>query len=106
MQAALESLEQYGSGERLRLSKIALAFDRLFSDIFGCQHREMSRPFSRHGETYRVCITCGARREFDEKTWNSSGRYYHKPARTCDLQDVDTSALRRIPATRLVNASH
>lgn len=106
MSAALETLEQYGNTDRVRVSKIALAFDRLFGDIFGCQHREMSRPFSRQGETYRVCITCGARRQFDEKTWNSSGRHYHKPARTCDLLDIDTSALRKIPATRLVNARH
>ncbi len=106
MQAVLESLEHYGNGERMRLSKIGRLLDRLFVEIFGCQHRQMSRPFSRHGETYRVCITCGGRRQFDEKTWNSSGSYYYKPARTCDLQDIDTSALRRIPATRLLNASH
>ena len=106
MQATLETLEHYSNDDQLRLSKIGTVLNRWFSEIFGCQHREMSRPFSRHGETYRVCITCGARRQFDDQTWNSSGRYYHKPARTCDLQDIDTTALRRIPATRLVNASH
>ena len=106
MQATFETLEQYSNGDRLRVSKIGTALGRLFSEIFGCQHHDMSRPFSRHGETYRVCITCGARRAFDGETWNSSGRYYHKPARTCDLLDIDTSALRRIPATRFGNAGH
>lgn len=100
MQATLESLEHYAEDDHLRLSKIGKFFERLFSDVFGCQHREMSRPFSRHGEAYRVCITCGARRQFDEKTWNSTGRYYHKPARTCELSDIDMTALRRVPATR------
>jgi hypothetical protein len=54
----------------------------------------MSRPFSRQGETYRVCINCGARRNFDGDTWNSSGPYYFKPARSADLQDVDMTSLR------------
>ena len=86
MSAALETLEQYGNTDRVRVSKIALAFDRLFGDIFGCQHREMSRPFSRQGETYRVCITCGARRQFDARKWNLQGPFYFKPARVADLR--------------------
>jgi hypothetical protein len=53
--------------------------------IFGCQHREMSRPFSRQGETYRVCLTCGARREFIESTWETRGPFYFASARTGDV---------------------
>ena len=94
MSAALGTLENYSYGERKRLSNVALAVGKRIGEIFGCRHREMSRPFSRHGESYRVCISCGARRRFDEKTWNSSGRYYYTPARTSDLQDVDMTALR------------
>ena len=52
--------------------------------IFGCQHKEMSRPFSRQGETYRVCITCGARRQFIESTWETSGPFYFADAQTTD----------------------
>ena len=96
MSAALGTLETYSQGERKRLSSVALAVGSWLSELFGCQHREMSRPFSRHGETYRVCISCGARRSFDEKTWNSSGSYYFKPARTSELQDIDKTALRCI----------
>jgi hypothetical protein len=94
MSAVLGTLETYSHGERKRLSSAAFAVGSWFSELFGCQHREMSRPFSRHGETYRVCISCGARRGFDEKTWNSSGSYYFKPARTSDLLDIDKTALR------------
>src|SRR5262249_12668120 len=45
--------------------------------IFGCQHKQMSRPFSRQGETYRVCLTCGARRQFIESTWETRGPFYY-----------------------------
>jgi hypothetical protein len=96
MSVALGRLERYSQGERKTLGNLTLALARWTGELFGCKHREMSRPFSRHGETYRVCISCGARRRFDEKTWNSSGGYYFKPARTSDLQDVDMSALRCI----------
>jgi hypothetical protein len=94
MSAALGTLERYSPGERTRLSNVLSAVFSRFAEKFGCQHREMSRPFSRHGESYRVCISCGARRQFDEKTWNSTGRYYYKPARVSELQDVDMTALR------------
>lgn len=36
----------------------------------------MSRPFSRQGETYRVCVTCGARRQFVESIWEMKGPFY------------------------------
>ena len=94
MSAVLGTLETYSHGGRERLASFTSAVGSWFGELFGCQHAEMSRPFSRHGETYRVCISCGARRSFDEKTWNSSGRYYFKPARTTDLQDIDKTALR------------
>jgi hypothetical protein len=94
MSAALETLEHYAHGDRVRRLKITLAFGRWLAEIFGCQHKHMSRPFSRQGESYRVCIDCGARRQFDEQTWNSAGPYYYKPARTSDLLDVNTSAIR------------
>lgn len=96
MAAVLETLDNYANGERIRGSKVTGAMGRWLTELFGCQHKEMSRPFSRQGETYRVCIACGARRTFDDKTWNSAGPYYFKPARSSDLQDIDTSALRVI----------
>lgn len=96
MSAVLGSLENYSHGAEKGLSSVTYAVAHWVSDFFGCQHKEMSRPFSRQGETYRACINCGARRTFDESTWNSSGRHYFKPARTSDLQDIDMTALRCI----------
>jgi len=96
MSAALGTLERYSPGERTRLSTALLGLFGRFAEKFGCQHRVMSRPFSRHGETYRVCINCGARRQFDQKTWTSSGRHYYKPARVSELLDVDMTALRSV----------
>ena len=96
MAAVLETLDLYGNRERIRRSNVAGALLNRLGAFFGCPHKEMSRPFSRQGETYRVCINCGARRSFDDKTWNSSGPYYFKPARSADLQDIDMTSLRCI----------
>ncbi|HLN99962.1 MAG TPA: hypothetical protein VK208_16005 [Pyrinomonadaceae bacterium] len=98
MSAVLESLEHYSTGAGKGLASVPFTIARWVGDAFGCKHREMSRPFSRQGEAYRVCINCGARRRFDAQTWNSSGRHYYKPARSSDLQDIDMTALRRLPA--------
>lgn len=86
MQAALETLETYSSGDRVRVSKITTALGGWLGELFGCQHKEMSRPFSRQGETYRVCIGCGARRTFDARNWKLQGPFYYKEARTADLR--------------------
>jgi hypothetical protein len=91
MSAALQTLEHYSHGGH---AKVSLGLGRWLVGLFGCPHKEMSRPFSRHGETYRVCINCGAQRGFDEKTWNFEGPFYFKPARTSDLRDVDLTSLR------------
>ena len=44
--------------------------------FFFCWHRKMSRPFTRDGETYRVCLRCGVRRQFDLEQWRTKGNYY------------------------------
>lgn len=85
MQAVLGTLEHY-SGEQIRIPEFTLNLGRWFSALFGCAHREMSRPFSRHGETYRVCIACGAHRQFDSHTWRSSGPFYFREANAADIR--------------------
>jgi len=42
-----------------------------------CWHRRMSRPFTRNGETYRVCLRCGVHRRFDLDAWKTKGSYYY-----------------------------
>lgn len=43
---------------------------------WSCWHRRMSRPFTREGETYRVCVRCGVHRRFDLDAWKTKGSYY------------------------------
>jgi hypothetical protein len=45
--------------------------------IFQCWHRDLSRPFTIEGETYRVCLHCGARRRFIAESWRTVGDFYH-----------------------------
>ncbi|HVI07742.1 MAG TPA: hypothetical protein VND65_05560 [Candidatus Binatia bacterium] len=32
---------------------------RVLEFVFGCRHRNLSRPFTLSGWTYEVCLTCG-----------------------------------------------
>lgn len=48
----------------------------VFFPFFVCWHRKMSRPFTRNGESYRVCLRCGVHRQFDLKEWKTKGEYY------------------------------
>lgn len=55
------------------LAKVGRAVAR----VVGCWHLNMSRPFTREGETYRACMACGARRRFDTERWETVGAYYY-----------------------------
>ena len=46
--------------------------------LFGCWHSEMSRPFSSEGQSYRVCLSCGARRQFNIRKWETQGDFYYR----------------------------
>ena len=48
----------------------------MFVRMLSCWHREMGRPITHNGRTYRACSRCGTRRDFDPKTWKTNGRYY------------------------------
>ena len=41
-----------------------------------CRHKGMSRPFTHEGRTYRVCLKCGMRRDFDLRSWKMYGPFY------------------------------
>ena len=51
----------------------------LMTRLFGCQHTNVSRPFSLGRSGYRACISCGARRQFDPKTLQTTGAFYAAP---------------------------
>jgi hypothetical protein len=48
----------------------------LLTRIFGCWHREMSKPFTHERQSYRACLNCGARRNFDTAQWRMVGSFY------------------------------
>jgi hypothetical protein len=60
--------------------------------IFGCSHKQMSRPFSRQGETYRVCLSCGARRQFEQSSWEMKGPYYFGAVQTAEPVPAEMKA--------------
>lgn len=47
-----------------------------FAGLFGCWHKELSRPFTTKNDSYRVCLGCGARRHFDPETLQTYGQFY------------------------------
>ena len=44
--------------------------------VFGCWHLKMSRPKTENKVTYRYCIKCGMRRNYDLETFKNSGSFY------------------------------
>lgn len=54
--------------------------------LFGCWHKEMSRPFSLYGQAYRTCLDCGARRQFNVRSWQMQGDYYYRAGSTSNLR--------------------
>jgi|DewCreStandDraft_5_1066085.scaffolds.fasta_scaffold00918_19 hypothetical protein len=56
----------------------------LISKIFGCWHnRRLSRPFfdDETGQSYRVCLDCGARKQFDSENLRTIGYFYFPSAK-------------------------
>jgi hypothetical protein len=41
----------------------------------GCWHGRMSWPVAVRGYSYRICLSCGAMRLFDEKTFSAFGPF-------------------------------
>jgi hypothetical protein len=76
MRIAKTTFEKYARPRHLHLFGADAGIRRRLTDFFGCRHKDMSRPFSCQGETYRTCLTCGARRQFDPENWETRGNYY------------------------------
>ena len=57
----------------------------LLSKIFGCGHQNISRPFSNGKIGYRVCLNCGARKQFNPETLETFGSFYFAPVEKSDL---------------------
>lgn len=47
--------------------------------LFGCRHKNLSRPFSDGKVGYRSCVSCGARKRFDTDTLVTHRTFYYPP---------------------------
>lgn len=54
----------------------------VFGKLFGCWHKQLSRPFTNRNASYRACLNCGARKAFDTNTLKTVGPFYYPPAVT------------------------
>lgn len=52
----------------------------ILTTLFGCWHKEMSRPFTNKKVSYRACTSCGARKKFDTSNFKTLGTFYHPPS--------------------------
>jgi hypothetical protein len=79
MQAAQITLKQYGHGRTAAVAPSGLTaqVSSWLTRVFGCWHGELSRPFTHDGESYRACLECGARRNFDTSRWEMVGAFYY-----------------------------
>ena len=69
------------------------------SRLIGCWHTEMSRPFSSEGQAYRVCLNCGAHRNFSLKSWETKGDFYYSLPTAKHFRAMNgLAAVRRIAA--------
>jgi hypothetical protein len=66
------------TSQRDGLVRILSPLERFLATLFGCWHRRMSWPITRDGQTYRACLKCGVRRNFDTKTWKTFGSFYRR----------------------------
>ena len=51
--------EPFGSISDVKQSPIVENIAIAFDFLFGCWHRNLSRPFTMSGWTYEVCLNCG-----------------------------------------------
>jgi len=52
----------------------------ILGKLFGCWHKDLSRPFTDKKTTYRVCTDCGARTLFDKDNFKTLGKFYYPPS--------------------------
>jgi hypothetical protein len=52
----------------------------LIAQLLGCWHKELGRPFTSKKVSYRACLECGARAEFDTESFKTLGTFYYPPS--------------------------
>lgn len=101
MQAVAVTLKQTARVESFEWTQLRPAPVSWLTRVFGCWHREMSRPFTLREHSYRVCLECGAQRKFDPQSWEMTGPFYYEQAARADELYSDAKVeVKRAPARR------
>lgn len=86
MQAVTIALNRETARQRVEWSQLTAVPVSWLTRLFGCWHQEMSRPFTLGGQSYRVCLECGAHRHFNLQAWEMTGPFYYEtPGATTEL---------------------
>ncbi|MGB9181778.1 MAG: hypothetical protein WCB68_21285 [Pyrinomonadaceae bacterium] len=103
---ATTTLRDYSDDLKVDTGKLLKAISSWLTRLFGCWHMEMSRPFTHGGETHRVCMGCGARRQFDVKSWEMVGAYYYDSPSKGAARVIEINAKKRtVPVEFLRSAA-
>lgn len=52
----------------------------LIGKLFGCWHKDLTRPLTIENSSYRACLHCGARKHFDPNNLKTFGSFHYPPA--------------------------
>jgi hypothetical protein len=82
MQSIATINEQMIAAEKERSRVLNDAAKRLVQRLLGCWQHDLSRPFTRQGKSYRVCLKCGMTRDFNLDSWRTQGHFYARASRS------------------------
>ncbi len=60
----------------------------IIGKLFGCWHKNLSRPFSSEKSSYRTCLHCGARKHFDADNLKTFGPFYYPPVARTEMTAI------------------
>lgn len=76
----LSRFRNIATKEQSEVNKIVLGEKVGFiTNLLGCWHPNLSRPFGDGKIAYRACLSCGARKQFDTETLQTFGKFYYPP---------------------------
>jgi hypothetical protein len=80
MQAAVVLDQNYIAGQEINQRENVFGKKiGIFAKLFGCWHKQLSRPFTHGKSSYRACLHCGARQKFDAEKMKSTRKFYYPP---------------------------
>lgn len=72
MQTVLEKQKTWMG--KMKRNKHKIGF---LTGLFGCRHKELTRPFTVEKNSHRSCSHCGAWRNFNPETLETYGDFYY-----------------------------